>query len=165
MSQLGERLQAYWNAQDIPKAPGVGEDRLREFEIRFGVTLPPDLRDYFLKVDGMGTYEGFDDDLFVFWPFDRVCRVSDDYADEFMEEQESYFLFADHSIYLPAFAIRLAPLAALPNTVVAIIGDRREYHTSIVARSFTEFVERYLGNETSRYDLSIGFDRNSDDEQ
>jgi hypothetical protein len=56
MSTIGERLRAHWLAQGIKPPPGVAEERLRDFETRFGVALPTDMRDYFLEVDGMGEF-------------------------------------------------------------------------------------------------------------
>jgi len=157
MSTIGERLRAHWLAQGITPPPGVAEDRLREFETRFGVSLPLDLRGYFLEIDGMGSRdESNDDDWFSFWRLAEVKQCSDMYTDRFIEDQSAYFVFADHSICLPAYAIRLTPSGTDSRQVIAIESDQREYSTSVVALSFSEFVERYLADETSRFDLSLG---------
>ncbi len=74
-----------------------------------------------------------------------------------LEDRSSYFVIADHSIWLPAFAIRLTPSAIGPHPVIAIETDEKGgYGSTVVAGSFTEFVERYLTDETSRDDLSLG---------
>ncbi|MFI5460245.1 MAG: SMI1/KNR4 family protein [Isosphaerales bacterium] len=158
MSTIGERLRAHWLTQGIKPAPGVAEDRLREFETRFGVSLPFDFRTYFLEIDGMGSRDESDDDWFSFWPLKEVVQCSDEYPEpfRFIEEQSAYFVFADHSICLPAYAIRLTPSGTDSHKVIAIESDSREYSTSVVALSFSEFVERYLTDETSRFCLSLG---------
>jgi hypothetical protein len=156
MSLIGARLEAHWRAQGIEPPPGVGEARLREFESLFSISLPPDMRGYFLRVNGMGSSSGLDHDLFNFWPLDEVVPACDHYPDQFIEDQASYFVFADHSIALPDYAIRLTASEASLHPVVAIYSDQRKYSTSMVARSFSEFVERYLSDEMSRDDLSMG---------
>jgi hypothetical protein len=120
------------------------------------VTLPADMRGYLLHIDGMGSRDESDHDWFSFWALGEIVRASDEHEDQFIEDQSSYFLFADHSICLPAYAIRMTTSGTGPHPVIAIYSDRREYSTSCVARSFSEFVERYLANETSRSDLSVG---------
>lgn len=156
MSPIGERLTSYWSAHGLKPPPSVPKERLREFEGRFGVTLPVDMGSYFLRVDGMGSRDVSDDDWFSFWSLEEIVQASDEYLDQFIEEQSSYFVFADHSICLPAYAIRLTPDGTGPHRVIAIYSDRREYSISVVAHSFSEFAERYLADENSRSDLSAG---------
>ncbi len=154
MSTIGERLRAHWLAQGIKLPPGVTDDRLKEFESRFGVALPTDLREYFLHVDGMGEPFQWDQDLFNFRPLSEVESISD--LEIVLEDRSSYFVIADHSIWLPAFAIRLTPSATGPHPVIAIESDNKEgYGSTLVAESFGEFVERYLSDEISRNDLSV----------
>jgi len=148
MSTIGERLRARWLAQDIKPPPGVAEDRLSEFETRFGVALPADMLDYFLEVDGMGEPYRWDDDLFNFCPLSEVKPIGD--PDQVLEEQSRYFVFADYSLWLPAFAIRLTPSGTDSHPVIAIGTDERVSSAPVVALSFTEFVEHYLAGETSR---------------
>jgi hypothetical protein len=156
MSPIGERLRLHWSAQGVVPPPGVPEERLREFERRHGVTLPADLRGYLLDVDGMGTRGESDGDWFSFWPLTEIVPASDEYEDPFIDSQASYFVFADHSVCLPAYAIRLTRSGAGPHIVIAIYSDNREYSTEVVARSFAEFIERYLACEWSRQDLGAG---------
>ena len=119
MSTIGERLHAHWLAQGIELPPGVTEDRLKEFETRFGVVLPTDLREYFLHVDGMGEPFQWDEDLFNFRPLSEVESISD--LEIMLEDRSSYFVIADHSIWLPAFAIRVDTVCEpSPTSVIAI---------------------------------------------
>jgi hypothetical protein len=166
MSRIGERLKAHWLAQGLQLPPGVLEVHLQQFEMHFGVTLPDDMREYFLDVNGMGgvlTHDdrlNWDDDLFRFWPLQEVQRMSDSqrYEDLKIADRFSYFIFADHSVVLPAYAIRLDSVRTGAHTVIAYEGGQHE--ASIVALSFSEFAERYLNGEDSRTDLSYGTPRN-----
>jgi hypothetical protein len=162
MSSPGEALRVYWTARGVRFNPGVSEDVLRDFEARYGVELPADLRGYFAVLDGMNPSQdansfGMDDDLFRFWPLSEVERASDFYhPDRFLEDQRSFFLFADYSISLPTYAIRLASEGKGDSTVIAIYSDRRKYETTAVADSFGGFVKRYLADRSSRMDLAAG---------
>ena len=115
MSTIGERLRAHWFAQGLEPPPGVTEDRLRGFETRFGVSLPADLREYFLHVDGTGVPFKWDDDLFNFRPLGEFESIGDleivvehPSRQIILDDPSLHFVFADHSIWLPAYAIRLA---------------------------------------------------------
>jgi SMI1 / KNR4 family (SUKH-1) len=162
MSSLGESLKLYWSARGLRFGPGVPEELPREFEARHGVRLPADMRGYFVVVNGMDAWGGtnlfgWDDDLFRFWPLSEVERASDHYhPDRFLEDQGSFFLFADHSISLPSYAIRLTPEGEGGNAVIAIYRGGGRYETTVVADSFSGFVKRYLADESSRMDLGLG---------
>ncbi len=67
-----------------------------------------------------------------------------------------YFVFADHSIWLTAFAIRLTPSGSDFHQVIATWTRQTEYPAPVIALSFSEFVEHYLAGETSRSCLSVG---------
>jgi hypothetical protein len=122
------------------------------------------MREYFLCVNGMGgllNADGsilWDDDLFRFWPLEELVCVAESYANLPIQDPTSFFIFADHSVMLPAFAIHLYPAAADANEVIAFLrhAGNAQYSASVVARSFVEFVESYLRDEASRLDLCDG---------
>jgi hypothetical protein len=159
MSSLGEKLRTSWSTRGVNLPAGVPAARLEEFESRYGVRLPSDLRDYFLATDGMGPEDlnppfGGEDDLFRFFPLHQVEPATERFRPNlFLADQSSYFTFADHSISLPTFAIRLTREATWGHVVLAIFSDRREYRVSRVAGSFCDFVERYLASRGSRLGL------------
>jgi hypothetical protein len=159
MSSLGERLRTYWSAQGAKLPTGVSAERLEQFESRHGVRFPNDLRSYFLEIDGMGPEDlnppfGWDEDLFRFFPLQEIEPATQQFhPDRFLAEQASYFTFADHSIALPSFAIRLTTEACQSNVILAIFSDRRDYKVSHVANSFSDFVERFLESKVSRFGL------------
>jgi hypothetical protein len=149
MSTIGERLRAHWLARGVELPPGVTEDRLREFETRFAVVLPPDMRDDFLHVDGMGEPFQLDDDLLHFRSLSEVKSICD--AVTGLEDPSSYFVFADHSIGTPTFAIQLTRSGTASNQVIAVDWDERGgLSVSDFSNSFGDFVERYLIEETWR---------------
>jgi hypothetical protein len=159
MSSLGERLRTSWSARGVKLPTGVPAGRLEEFESRYAVRLPDDLRGYFLAIDGMGPEDlnppfGWDDDLFRFFPLHQVEPATERFhPDLFLADQASYFAFAGHSISLPTFAIRLTPEVTSGNVVLAIFSDRGEYRVGQAASSFSDFVERYLTSGVSRLGL------------
>src|SRR5262245_13384609 len=113
MGSLGERLRAHWSAQGVKLPNGVSHEQIEQFESKHGARLPNDLRGYLLELDGMGPADliplfGWDDDLFRFFPLHEIEPATERFhPDQFLAEQAAYFVFADYSISLPTFAIRL----------------------------------------------------------
>jgi hypothetical protein len=90
------------------------------------VSVPHDLRSYFLGVDGMGERGAvFDDDFFSFWRLRDVRSVADERPDtpRRLADASNYFLFADHSLFLPAFAIRLHEDVGSRNVIARVYTD------------------------------------------
>jgi hypothetical protein len=157
MCAIGERLKSHWSSQGISLPSGVTEGRLRDFEVRSGVALPLDMREYFRCVDGMGDGLLYDKDLFNFRPLSDVESIG--HLELAIEDRARYFVFADHSIWLPAYAIRLTSSRAVRHPVVAIESEPVGYSARIVAHSFSEFADRYLTDSGSRDRLSLGMAR------
>lgn len=139
---IGTRLKNHWLSQGIEINPGVSTEELSAFESKYQVSLPADMRDYFLTVNGMA--EGvFDNALFRFWSLNEVKPIPEeapDYSDpSYIEDAESLFVFADFCIWSHAYAIRLSSDQG-PNPIVVIGG---ETPTSIFD-SFFELVNNYL---------------------
>jgi hypothetical protein len=147
----------------------VTADHIAEFESRHNVLLPQDFRTYFHTVNGMGTAGGtdidprglrrfflgsgnagsdttVDDDWFSFWRFEDVVCVAEDLPDRIAQfpDANRYFMFADHSIGLPTFAIKLSPNPTLPTPIASVFADQRELFGEDVYDSFTDFVQHYL---------------------
>ncbi len=157
MSDLARRLIEHWSAQGIPANPGVPEEMLRTFDGRTGLALPADIRAYFAYADGMSDAHWCDRTLFRFWRFAEFESAGTYFrGDRFLKDQATLFLFACHSLVLPAFAIRLSSDPEAVNPILAIYSDNRDYEARIVARSFTEFVEVYLAPENKWLDLLSG---------
>ncbi|HEY3838826.1 MAG TPA: SMI1/KNR4 family protein [Bryobacteraceae bacterium] len=146
---MWQSVRERWQAAGVTARPGAAAADINAFERRNGVCLPADVRAFYAEADGMpsGTW---DEELLSFWPLAEVgsvpallagCRGIPDYGgiEASLPEAGSYFVFADHSIWIHVYAVRLSPdpLAACP--IVWIAGDRWE----VQAGSFGEFLRRY----------------------
>ena len=72
------------------------------FESRHSVSLPDDLREYFLQVNGTADYP--DEWLTKFRPLEDVTPISESLAED---QTARYFVIADQMISAPDFAIAL----------------------------------------------------------
>ena len=151
MLTLPERLRERWAVCGVQIRPGVRPKEIRAFESRYRVALPPDLRDYFMTVDGMERGDG-DEDMLEFLHLGAVKSVPEELANfrgipdygnivNTLSNPEQYFVIADFMITSHVYAIRLSDDASEETPVVLVRGD---IHRRI-AGSFTEFGERYLG--------------------
>ena len=131
-SDLGEQLLRFWSSLGLEIRPGVTEAALAQFEARYGVVLPPDMRTYFMAVDGMNG-EVDDQRMITFWPLEQVKPVTEELPGE-PPENACYFLFADFLIWSHGYAIRLSPDPGAANPVVLVPADGT---TQRVAKSFS----------------------------
>ena len=140
------RLIARWKAHGIDCLAGVPRAEVEAFEALRNVILPPDMRAYFLAVNGMGQLGMCDEDLFSFWPLQQLITIAEDLPDRSARFPESshYFMFADHSISLPTFAIRLSANLAEPNPVASVFSDFGAFEVENFFDSFTDFLNHYL---------------------
>jgi hypothetical protein len=154
MANLTSKLISHWQSQNLKIAPGNPEARLQEFERHNSVILPPDLRDYFLSVDGMVQVGGHDCDPtgFAFWPLARVKGVAEECAEHSLAipevaDPDRYFVFADYLQWSWAYAIYLSDRPSRPNPVIHVGTIRPK----TVAASFAEFVDLYLRDARELY--------------
>lgn len=138
-----ERLKNHWLSHHVDCNVGVSEIALATFEKKFGVILPADLRNYFLTVNGMP--EGVtDDEMIRFWMLEEVKALPDGAADyasqDYVDNPESLFLFADYSLWAHAYAIRLSASPLTENSIFIIGGD----YPILLFRSFSELIDGYL---------------------
>jgi hypothetical protein len=133
---IGQRLRVRPYEGGLVPPPGVNEADLDAFESRHGVKLPADMRSYFRILNGTGsTYADGDDFLLCFWALEKLEPVIQRTGDG-----ARWFVFADHSISVIDYAIRLTADGTGSNPIVAV------QHKQQVAGSFTEFVELYLAD-------------------
>jgi SMI1 / KNR4 family (SUKH-1) len=150
---LAERLRDRWVETGVPVRPGVSWEDVRAFESRCGVRLPPDLRDFYMSVDGMESGES-DPDMLEFLRLAAVVSVSEGWLGRYRNTSEyvnatstfpdpaRHFLIADFMIASHVYAIRLGN-DAFEESPVFGVGIEGEYSWP-VADSFTEFGEKYL---------------------
>lgn len=140
---IGTNLKNHWLSQRIEINPGVSREELNAFESKYQVSLPSDLRDYFLKVNGMA--EGVSDDALIrFWSLNEVKPIPEeapDFSDpSYIQEAETLFLFADYCIWSHAYAIRLSSDSESPSPIIVIGGE-----TPVrMFESFSDLVSNYL---------------------
>ena len=141
---LLESLRKKWLAKGILHGHGASEAEIEEFQERHQVVLPPDVRAYFALLNGttIGAYGMEDEDLLGFWHLDQVRTFAEQGVVDAPDASKS-FVFADHSIWVYAFALRLSKNPAAPTSVVVDIGSPPTH----VADSFAEFIERYLSGD------------------
>ena len=142
---IGTSLKNHWLSQGLELNPGVSRQELTAFESMYQVSLPSDLRDYFLNVNGMA--EGVTDNALIrFWSLNEVKPIPEeapDYADpSCIQEAQSFFLFADYCIWSHAYAIRLSSNYEASNPVI-IIGIEPPIQ---MFHSFSELVSSYLSD-------------------
>ena len=127
-------------SQGLKTNPGVSVEELATFESRYRISLPSDLREYFLTVNGMP--EGTTDNALIrFWSLNEVKPIPEgapDYAD--IPDAQSLFLFADYCIWSHAYAIRLSSSSETSNAVF-VVGDEMPIK---IFESFSELVREYL---------------------
>ncbi len=147
-----DRLRSHWSQEGIRIRPGVSLQQIEAFERRYQVRLPPDLRQYFTKVDGMEAGET-DHDMFSFLPLEAVKSLPEELAHfggipDFTEimwslpDPHCWFVIVDYLITSAVYAIRLA--AVPESTPVLWIGSGK--HHRVVAPSFSGFADKYLAN-------------------
>jgi hypothetical protein len=149
-----QKLRVYWKSLGLNVQRGVPESAVRLFETQNSLILPPDVRDYFLNVNGMEQVCGHDCDAngFSFWPLQlvksapAVCAAESIGAPT-LPNAEQYYVFADYMQWSWAYAIRLGSEPWGINDVVHV----GTVAPKAVAGSFTEFVELYLTNSQVLY--------------
>ena len=123
--ELTQQLIDRWTAHGISCPPGMTPRQIADFERRYGVRLPMEFRSYLLTVNGMGERGTCDDDFFSFWSLADVITIAEEFPDRCsgFPDASHYFMFADHSIWLPTFAIRLSSDPADSNPVASVFSD------------------------------------------
>jgi hypothetical protein len=141
-------LALLWRDAGLHIRPGVQPSAIEAFETRYQVTLPTDMRDYFLTIDGME--DELDPGYNRFWPLHLVKPVEDELTERHQDRfaYPGCFVFVDHCIWCLAWAARLGPKPSRVSGPVfqvtaSDIPGRR------IAPSFTVFVEMYLADQDS----------------
>jgi SMI1 / KNR4 family (SUKH-1) len=123
-------------------------EEVQAFEEKHAVTFPPDLREYFLRLNGVSE----DPDLFCFWPINRLVSARSKPLNLVtsvakLPEADRYFVFADYLIESHYYAIYLGNNPALHHWV--ILPDFPNH--PMVAPSFSSFLELYLQDSPRIY--------------
>jgi hypothetical protein len=140
-------MKERWRSEGWDVRPGVPLQEIEAFESRYRVTLPADLREFFLTVDGMGQ----DLNLNQFVRLDGLKPVSELFGDfggpppDVDDEPGSqkagrHFVLVDVLCSSYFYTIRLSADPSRGTPVYAL----NDSGYRMVAGSFSEFGERYL---------------------
>ena len=141
MPAIGESLKQFWLRHNIELQCGASEVELREFEGKYNILFPDDLKDYFSTVDGFAD-SCVDDNVIEFLPLAKVLPSSKTWTLE-TPDADSYFVFADYSLSCHVYAIRLTDDLTLGNPVFIVYDENPQQ----IAGSFSEFVRGYLADD------------------
>ncbi|HEX7295343.1 MAG TPA: SMI1/KNR4 family protein [Pyrinomonadaceae bacterium] len=144
MFGIGRARQQRWLSQGIKLRPGASEEELAAFETKHSVRLPEDMREYLTTIDGFDDSEHWmsDDQLITFLALDEIQPLNK-YWSPTVHVGSDYFVFADCSLSVHVYAIRLASDSAGATDVVVVYDPPRK-----VADSFSDFVRAYLDGKT-----------------
>ena len=142
MTSVLDALIGHMKRQDIARGPTVTAREIAAFESRHDVRLPEDVRAYFIHLNGceFGHDGPWDDQLLSFWHLSQLRPLSVEFPQHSIRDGERFFAFADYSIDVHCYAIRLSADNS-DSTPVAVLYD--EFLVT-VAPSLTAFFERYL---------------------
>jgi hypothetical protein len=120
--------------------PPASSSDLAAFEQRYSVTLPDDVIESYLHMDGTAEYTDLDTAWMRFLPIAEWRPCSEQFPGDARARREPFaesFVFADHGIAAWFFSIDLDPLRL--GQVYSLSTEPRR-----VAFSFTDFVDQVL---------------------
>ncbi len=137
--------------QQFPRVSGASQDKVADFERRFGVSVPNDLRTFLLAIDG--TAGEWDDQYLTWWAVDRIKPVHDELVD-YLPDRDLFpacFVFADYMDSSWLFAIQLGGEREQIGRVflVAVDGTRKPS----IAPSFGKFLDLYFSDDRGMYPI------------
>lgn len=146
MQPIGEQLKEYWSRDIVAMRPGALAYQIDNFERKYSVRLPADLRNYFETVNGFDLNKtGFcDNNCFSFFPLEEVERLNNQYWQN--PDDEPFFILVDFMIASAVYAIRLDEDASAESPVFVVYPRDRPIR---IAGSFSEFAEGYLEGKDS----------------
>lgn len=127
------------------------ENNFKAFYSKYSLSMPDDLTTYF-KLQS-NSINSLNKELFTFYTFDQFLSIDEDLAlwngvpnysnlVNVIVDSQNCFVFADYSIHLLAYAIRLYPDKKNINEIYLLCGDK--YKT--IAKSFSEFLSLYFSD-------------------
>lgn len=149
-----DRLAKLWDDAGVARNDGASAETIAAFEQGHSVSLPDDVRRFYSRFNG--TIEA-DTAFIAFWPLDEIDTVpkklSDyagipDYSDiaENLPNADDYFVFADHSIWVNVYAIRLK---GEHSAMAPVLWIANGYTFDTMSESFLDFWLRYLADPES----------------
>jgi hypothetical protein len=154
MESIWRQLIEPWRLQNLPIQKVCREEDILCFETRQKITLAPDIREYFLNVNGMTPYfPGYQDgEGFSFWPLENVRTLAEenDSSDRGylrIAERDSFFLFSDYLDWSWAYAVKILPGSCDAEGIYLLCCN----NPIRIADSFSDFMRMYLGKSDQLY--------------
>lgn len=113
-----------------------------DFEEHFGIRFPADLREYFLKLNGVDDAGG----LIVLEPLHNWCRLTEyEYGNpeemrEHLDNAENYFRFGGYDIHKWDWSISLT---ANPADNAVVVSTLQGSQPKVIGASFSDFLHKY----------------------
>ncbi len=153
------RILDRWCLEDDAKPairPGASPEALTRFEAKYGIILPPEMRELYATFNGM---DEMDDSWLRIHPIEEVVSVCD--FDPSWPSGPSWtkhwFLFADYLIDSHAYLVRLSATPGDPGPVVSW-GYGEEDKRMVIAHSFAGFLEGYALDKPEQSNALLGTD-------
>jgi len=157
MDTVIDKLRTHWHWNRLTFRSGTSPESIEEFEAKYNVTLPADLRLYHLQLDGMEESHT-DNESFAFLPLSKIKSVPEELAafagipnyseiTAKLPDARHCFVFVDFLILSHVYAIRLSADANTQTPVFWICGS----FWKEVAPSFSRFIELYLTDINSLF--------------
>jgi cell wall assembly regulator SMI1 len=147
MSDYLDELTNFWRRKNVDVATDKATvSQIAEWERRYSVVLPADLRDYVLRVNGIlgGEHLEFDHEGLSFLPLSAMCTEG-----EWTESESTpgRFVFADFLIRSYWWCAELDDTPKQYTQIVLSAGAHGK--TRLIANSLSEFFDIYM-NDHSR---------------
>lgn len=144
-------LRDAWGPQELTLRPPVSDVDIQEFEQKFDVRVPDDVKTLFLTANGFGSPNDQDRNGFSFWPLNRVCPVAAFEDSEWCSSAcDDCYLFADYLSLSWGYAVRLLNCQKLAPVCIVGAANRRPVW---IAESFREFIELYVSDDERLYSV------------
>lgn len=152
--EIFDRLAKQWDDAGVARNVGASVKTITAFELRHHISLPVDVRRFYSRFNG--TLET-DTAFIAFWPLEEIDTVPEKLADyagipdyskitDSLPDADDYFVFADHSIWVNVYAIRLKGKHSAKAPVLWI-ADGCTFAT--MSESFSDFWLRYMDDPDS----------------
>jgi hypothetical protein len=144
MNDLLSTVAAKWRSNGATPNGGASAHEIEAFEAQCGIRLPSDVRAYFALLNGMDD-NALDADLINFWSLKRVRSVAEEFAHQepAPPPANTFFCFADYSVWCNAYAVRLSENGSEPAPVVAVYSGVDLIPSS---ESFVAFLRAYVSS-------------------
>lgn len=131
-----------WDQGSIRVETSASEKQITDFERRYDVVIPDDLRRFLIHVGGMKELL-YDEEFYHFNSLPEIAPVTSVLPSLSSSEYEGYFSLCDYSICAYFWALRMTNERSDPAPVVFVReGPKRA--GDLISASFREFLTNYL---------------------